>query len=317
MAASAHPHPLVPEAAQRSGAVLFSWAVFPVAFVGSLALSIVLVERTGSQLLALLAGLAVGYGIVLVGERVYPFVSDWSRNHDDVPTDAAWFGSTVAIGSLVTPGMTALGGWLGAGLSERLGSQLWPRDWSLAAQLALALVVVEFFQYWMHRFGHEVDLLWRLHATHHSAPRLYWLNASRFHALEIVLLNAGFIVPLVALGAGPSVFMLWIVASSVHGICQHANMQIRCGLLNWIFSMSELHRWHHSDVLRESNTNYGLNLIVWDILFRTRVLPADREAPEGIGISGLSAFPMTWWAQICSPLHWARIKRESAAKTAV
>ncbi|MBW2270507.1 MAG: sterol desaturase family protein [Deltaproteobacteria bacterium] len=298
---------------QRAGAVLFSWAVFPIAFVGSVALSIRVVDDAGPRGLALAVGIAFGYAIVVVGERLYPFVRDWNRNHDDIPTDAAWMGSTLVIGSAIGPAMTALGAWLGAGLSAQLGSQLWPTDWHLAAQLALALVVVEFFQYWMHRFGHEVELLWRLHATHHSAPRLYWLNASRFHLLEIALLNAGFIVPLAALGAEWPVFMLWIVASSVHGICQHANMQIRCGPLNWIFSMAELHRWHHSQLVRESNTNYGLNLIVWDIVFGTRFLPADRKPPEEIGIPDLSAFPMTWWAQLWAPLRWARIKRESAA----
>ena len=32
---------------------------------------------------------------------------------------------------------------------------------------------------------HEVPWLWRFHATHHSAPRLYWLNAGRFHPLDL------------------------------------------------------------------------------------------------------------------------------------
>jgi sterol desaturase/sphingolipid hydroxylase (fatty acid hydroxylase superfamily) len=50
--------------------------------------------------------------------------------------------------------------------------------------------------------------LWRFHATHHSAPRLYWLNASRFHFVDIALNNVAAFVPLVALGAGIEVFVL-------------------------------------------------------------------------------------------------------------
>jgi len=301
------------DADPRPGEVLFSWAVFPLAILGSVGLSLAVFEHGGSAGLAFGAALGFGYLLVIAGERLYPYVPDWNRGHQDVLTDIAWAGSTVATGALIGPATAALGAWLGASLSAQVDSPLWPREWPLVAQLVLALIVVEFFQYWTHRLEHETDFLWRFHATHHSAPRLYWLNAARFHALDIALLNAGYIIPLVALGAGAPVFTLWIVFASIHGICQHANMQIRCGPLNWIFSMAELHRWHHSRLMRESNTNYGANLILWDIVFGTRFLPADRKPPEDIGIANLAAFPMTWWAQLLSPTRWARIKRESAA----
>ena len=300
------------EALPRAGGGLFAWSVFPVALLGSLAISIAIFDAGGAGGVALVGGLVFGYAVVVLGERLYPFVADWNRSHGDVGTDAAWLGSTVATGALFGPASMAVGAWLGSLLSARLDSPLWPSDWSLAAQLALALVVVEFFQYWTHRLEHEQDWLWRFHATHHSAPRLYWLNAARFHFVDIALLNLGYVAPLVALGAGEPVFVLWIVASSVHGICQHANMRMRCGALNWIFSMAELHRWHHSRLVRESNTNYGQTLILWDIVFGTRFLPRDRKPPADIGIAKLSAFPMTWFAQLLSPLHWARIKRDSA-----
>jgi sterol desaturase/sphingolipid hydroxylase (fatty acid hydroxylase superfamily) len=203
-----------------------------------------------------------------------------------------------------------LGGWL----SQRFGVGLWPADWHLLAQLALSVVIVEFFQYWAHRLMHETDLLWRFHATHHSAPRLYWLNSARFHIVDIALLNLGFTIPLIALGADARVLSLWLVASAIHGLFQHANLSIRCGPLNWIFSMAELHRWHHSRTERESNSNYGSNLILWEIVFGTRFLPADREPPADIGIAGLSAFPMTWWQQLLSPFRWVSIKEASAKR---
>jgi sterol desaturase/sphingolipid hydroxylase (fatty acid hydroxylase superfamily) len=300
----------------RRGETLFAWLVFPVVMFGSVGWAIHLLEGGASPLGAFALPGLLAYLLVIAGERLYPHVADWSRSHGDVGTDAAWAASVIATGQLMAPVSAfvaiALGGWL----SARLGAPLWPGHWPLAAQLALALVVVEFFQYWVHRLQHETDLLWRFHATHHSAPRLYWLNAARFHVVDIGLNNLGLIVPLLALGADGRVIALWILASSVHGICQHANMKIRCGPLNWIFSMAELHRWHHSRLVRESNTNYGQTLILWDILFGTRFLPADREPPADIGIAGLDAFPMTWWAQMLSPFRWARIKRDSAAAPA-
>ena len=292
----------------RPGATAFSWSVFPVVMFGSVALSIAIFANGGSESLATLVGLFFGYTIVIMGERLYPFVPDWNRNHDDVATDAAWAGTTLVTGAILRPGSVIVGAWLAAQLSASLGSPLWPDDWPLAAQLALALVVVEFFQYWIHRLEHETKWLWRFHATHHSAPRLYWLNAARFHFVDIGLIAVSYTVPLIALGADERVFALWIVASTVHGICQHANMQIRCGPLNWIFSMAQLHRWHHSPLVRESNTNYGQTLILWDIVFGTRFLPTDRKPPEAVGIANLSGFPMTWWAQLCSPWRWDRVE---------
>jgi hypothetical protein len=50
---------------------------------------------------------------------------------------------------------------------------------------------------------------------------------------------------------------------------------------------------------------------VWDIVFGTRSLPIDRDPPEEIGISGMPNFPMRYWEQLMSPIHWQRIKREN------
>jgi sterol desaturase/sphingolipid hydroxylase (fatty acid hydroxylase superfamily) len=87
---------------------------------------------------------------------------------------------------------------------------------------------------------------------------------------------------------------------------------MRLGPLNWFFSMAELHRWHHSTLLEESNTNFGQNLIVWDIVFGTRFLPKDREPPEAIGIGDMPDFPMDYWGQLLSPVRWARLPRREA-----
>ena len=89
------------------------------------------------------------------------------------------------------------------------------------------------------------------------------------------------------LGCGVETLALFTLVTAVHGIFQHANLQLRLGSLNHFFSMAELHRWHHSKSMEEANHNYGQTVIVWDTLFGTRFLPADREPPEEIGIPNL------------------------------
>ena len=114
-------------------------------------------------------------------------------------------------------------------------------------------------------------------------------------------------VPLAMVGCPESVIALFFLTAAIHGFFQHANLQIRCGPLNWFFSMAELHRWHHSPVTAQANHNYGQNLIVWDIVFGTRYLPADREPPSEVGLDGLPRFPQTLLGQLASPFRWRAI----------
>src|SRR4029079_87228 len=64
---------------------------------------------------------------------------------------------------------------------------IWPHAWPIWAQVALMVLTVDLMRYWLHRALHQYDLLWRLHAVHHSVGRLYWLNTSRFHPIEKAL----------------------------------------------------------------------------------------------------------------------------------
>ena len=256
---------------------------------------------------------AVG-ALILVLERRFPLHRSWLHSQDDLATDIAHAVDIAVVAGIAVGPVAAVWGIHAAGfLSDRFGSGLWPGTWPLLAQLPLALVLAELPKYWNHRLQHQIDFLWRFHATHHSAPRLYWLNAARFHPVDIFVDGLLGSVPLVALGAGIEVIALFNLVSGVHGYFQHANLTLRLGPLNRFFSMAELHRWHHSPVLAEANHNYGQNLSVWDQVFGTFFLPKDREPPEHIGIPDLAAFPMTFWAQIASPFTWRRIKVGSAA----
>jgi sterol desaturase/sphingolipid hydroxylase (fatty acid hydroxylase superfamily) len=288
---------------------LASVLVFPLILGGTLGLALVLLPRLGPELTL---SIATGAGLVavVIAERLWPYRETWGRSHGDLRTDALHaIVSGVGTSRLVRP-LTALVGVAAAGsLSRALGATLWPTGWPYLAQLALALLVAELPQYWLHRWQHEHDALWRFHATHHSAPRLYFLNAARFHPLDLGLVYFVGYVPLIALGCPPEVIMLFALFDAIFGMLQHCNVDVRLGWLNRVFSMAEPHRWHHSRTVREANTNYGSNLIVWDLVFGTFFLPPDREPPAAIGIADMPAFPTTYLAQLASPLRWRRLDR--------
>lgn len=194
---------------------------------------------------------------------------------------------------------------------------LWPTQWPLLAQLLLAVVVGEFGTYWFHRLAHETGIGWRIHATHHGTPQVYWLNSTRFHALELFLRTIFQIGPLILLGCSREAFLVYGIFISIHGWVQHSNVAYATGPLDFVMATPKNHRWHHSTVISESNTNYGLIVALWDHVFRTFYSPRDRESPAEIGISDLPNFPKGYLGQFLTPFAWERLLRSqpTAART--
>jgi sterol desaturase/sphingolipid hydroxylase (fatty acid hydroxylase superfamily) len=277
---------------------------FPMLITASVGGTIVMLNRGVVSDVAMGVAVIVSYSVLAIAERIWPWQRSWLHSRGDLRTDIGFGLINGLMTGLATPLVLVASVAVATALSATYGGNLWPVHWPLIAQLALGLVLAEFVEYSFHRAMHEVPWLWRFHATHHSAPRLYWLNAARFHPIDLFLVGVLKLAPLAVLGAGAPVFVLVNVFSAVHGAYQHANLPVRIGPLNWIFSMTELHRWHHSKRLEEANRNYGGNLILWDILFGTRYLPEDRDPPEEIGIESLPNFPMGLWANLNAPFRW-------------
>lgn len=281
---------------------LASWLVYPVVTIAALgAMMAGLARGVDATFLVVLVSASATF-VVIVLERLMPHIPAWNRSHGDFVTD----GLHMIVAALVMPelfrafaygGLYAASAWL----AGKIGFGLWPATWPLVLQLLLALLVVELVQYWVHRTMHERALLWRLHAVHHSAERLYWLNAGRIHAIEAFLTQMENALVLIILGAPTEVLAMQLMFLSVHTTLQHSNIDLRVGPLNWIVSSAELHRWHHSPERTEGNNNYGACLIVWDTIFGTRYLPADRESPTHPGIGDMPDYPRTYLAQLIAP----------------
>lgn len=282
---------------------------FPLILFGALAA----VQLLSSSLGIVGAAAVVQTAVILLLiplEQLVPFRDEWRRSHGDLGTDI-WHAIVSGIGTtqLAKPLVQLASAVFAAQLSTWLGFTLWPSNWPALAQLTLALLIIELPQYWLHRWQHEYDFLWRFHAVHHSAPRLYWLNAARFHPIDLGMLYVVGYLPLVLLGAPEETIILFGFFDAVFGMLQHCNVDFRLGPLNYVFSMAEPHRWHHSRVLSEANTNYGSNLIVYDLLFGSFFLPRDRQPPENIGIADMPDFPQSYLAQLAAPFRWRRLPR--------
>jgi ornithine lipid hydroxylase len=277
-----------------------SWLVWP----GLLSLSLLIAGHgfsAGSPVLFFTVAYLSQAACLYVLEQTMQHESAW--NDDDGQTFAniahtllnkgsvqmlMVFSSAIGIAAFITP-MTAQ------------GYGIWPRDWPLWVQVTAGLVAAEFGLYWAHRLAHEISILWRFHAIHHSVTRLWIVNTGRFHVIDSLLKIVAGLGILLLLGA-PMEVVMWLSAITAFiGMLTHCNVRMHFGPLSWIFNTPEVHRWHHSRDLREGNKNFGENLVVWDILFRTYFNQPWRRPPVQIGID--EAVPPGFLQQLAWPFR--------------
>jgi sterol desaturase/sphingolipid hydroxylase (fatty acid hydroxylase superfamily) len=75
-----------------------------------------------------------------------------------------------------------------------------------------------------------------------------------------------------ALGAPPPAVLIFETALNDTSMFNHSNVRIPAGwdrILRLIVVTPDMHRVHHSVVIRETNNNYGFNFPWWDRLFGT------------------------------------------------
>ncbi|MBB3545000.1 MULTISPECIES: sterol desaturase family protein [unclassified Rhizobium] len=263
-----------------------SWALWPWLFVGGL-VGAGWAFSTGAPLLWFNVVYLTIVALIAGFERLMPYERQWLKRDGEALNDIAH--------TLLSKGGVQIAAAIGASapmavatvLQPSLSSPLaiWPHQWPLALQVVLGLTIAEFGLYVAHRAAHEILSLWRFHALHHSVERLWVVNTGRFHIVDSLFKIALSQLPLYLMGAPLPVF-LWIGAVTAFiGLLTHCNMDVTTGPLDWVFSTPRLHRWHHSKVLAEGNTNYGENLVLWDQIFGTYFNPP-RRPPVDIGISG-------------------------------
>lgn len=176
----------------------------------------------------------------------------------------------------------------------------WPHHWPLLAQALCMMLISDFFRYWIHRSCHVFPVLWRLHAVHHALKKLYWLNTARIHPVEKILQLIFEIGPFICLGVTKEVIALHLVIYGLNGFLRHSNIAMKFGWLNYLISTNELHRWHHSKLIEESNANYGSDTMIWDVLFGTFYYPTQRSVGE-LGVFN-EQYPEGFSGQMTAPL---------------
>lgn len=232
-------------------------------------------------------------------ERWRPWRRRWLSGSRDLRVDLPLILLAAPVGALVG---------LAGRAAHALDFGLWPSRWPLLAQAALALVLGDLARYWFHRAEHAWLPLWRFHATHHSAERLYFLNGPRLHPVEVALSGVLQVAPLLALGASEQALALQVMLTVAIGRFQHGNIALTLGPLNYVFSAPAPHRWHHARDPRVAACNFGGDVLLWDLVFGTFYLPRDREPSDDVGIPDGDDFPRSLGRVLASPFTWHRFR---------
>jgi len=233
--------------------------------------------------------------LFLALERWRPWRRAWLSGWSDLRVDLPLIFLAAPAGLFVK--------WV-EGLSAAHGLGVWPNDWPLLAQAVLALLLGDFVRYWFHRAEHAWLPLWRIHATHHSAERIYCVNGPRLHPLEVALSGTLQTAPLAVLGASGEALALQVLLTLAIGRFQHCNIALTLGPLNYLFSAPDPHRWHHARDARTAQCNYGGDVLIWDHVFGTFFLPRDLAPSDDVGIENGASFPRGILGVLASPFTW-------------
>jgi len=233
--------------------------------------------------------------VIAALERLMPHEPAWLKNDGQMSADLAHTLLNKGVVQIIVTVVAFMG------IADALnpdGGGLWPVNQPLALQVALGLVIAEAGLYWKHRLAHERPWLWRFHAVHHSVTRLWFFNTGRFHLVDTLTGLAVSMPLLLLLGAPRDTLLLVSAITAIVGILTHCNIEMRCGIFNYVFNTPVLHRWHHSKKAEEGNRNYGENLVLFDQIFGT-YFNAARRPPRDIGIS--HPMPDTFMGQLKIP----------------
>lgn len=176
-------------------------------------------------------------------------------------------------------------------------------DLPMWARMVAAMVVGEIGFYWGHRLSHEIPLLWRFHAVHHSAEHINFLVNTRAHPVDMVFTRLCGLILLYATGlagtVGPNptlVPVLVLFIGSLWSFFIHANVRWRLGFFEEILSTPAFHHWHYTRRDHRDH-NYSAMLPVMDRVFGTFHLP--REWPAEYGTD--TPVPPTLAGQLIAP----------------
>lgn len=160
----------------------------------------------------------------------------------------------------------------------------------------LAFVLYDFCYYWLHRLGHERNVLWAAHSVHHQSEE-YNLTTALRQTSSGFIFSWLFYLPLALLGVPPLVFITVASLNLLYQFWVHTRHIPKLGWLEWVLITPSNHRVHHAQNPAYLDRNYGGVFILWDRLFGT-FKEEDPAEPVVFGVTTPLASWNPLWANL-------------------
>ncbi len=236
--------------------------------------------------------LSILFGII---ERLWPSKKGQRWWRSGIKTDFLWWFFDPLIGQglafiAVAAAVIALAKIAGVPIDRTHIQQWMSRDTVISSQPAAlqaleALLWFELIGYWSHRAFHQVSVLWRYHAIHHSSTEVDWLSSVRVHPVNEIGSRLAQVIPLVLVGYNAGVVVAFVPILTLYAIMLHANVSWNFGRLRYVIGSPVYHRWHHTSEKEGLDKDFAAMFPFVDWIFGTLYFPADRQ-PMQFGVPG-------------------------------
>ena len=172
----------------------------------------------------------------------------------------------------------------------------------------LLLLGVDFVFYWVHRWGHSINIMWAAHSPHHSAEEMNFFVALRASVTQRMTSFLFFWV-LVIIGFSPLAIYTMVGIHLFIAFLHHTEFIPKLWRpIELIFTTPSHHRVHHGVNFQYLDKNFGEFLIIWD-----RVFGSFEEENEKV-IYGIYDHPQSW-NPISINFHFYRVLWNYARET--
>ncbi len=152
----------------------------------------------------------------------------------------------------------------------------------------LLLLGVDFVFYWVHRWGHSINIMWAAHSPHHSAEEMNFFVALRASVTQR-LTSFLFFWVLVIVGFQPlHIYMMTGIHLFIAFLHHTEFIPKLWRPIELVFTTPSHHRVHHGVNFKYLDKNFGEFLIIWD-----RVFGSFAEEEEKV-VYGIYDHPKSW-----------------------
>lgn len=215
------------------------------------------------------------------------------------------------------------GDWLTQSWKSLGAPQLDSAVWATMPFWLVVLIATlsrDFVDYWNHRLLHG-NLLWPVHAVHHSDPDLNFTTTFRVHFLEPLVMKVSYLLLISWMALPSAAAAAPIAILLIFNMYLHADLDWDHGPLRKVIASPRYHQWHHAEDPNAYNKNFANVFSFWDVLFGTFYCPGKCNVPYGFEGSpnhdfvSLWVLPFKMWGEAIV----ARFKRKSdvAENTAI